>query len=69
MSPIVRFVTFGLAAKRNVISQSPYPRRDPEAPRNSTSPAAKPLNAALLTLPVSAKSVALYAGVTNVSAR
>jgi len=55
----------GLAANRYVISQSPLPRLLPPAPRNRHSPAAKPLNAARLTLPVRAKSVALYAGVTT----
>ena len=55
MSPTVMFVRFGLAAKRKVISQSSSPRLEPEAPRNRHSPAAQPLNAALLTVPVRLK--------------
>jgi hypothetical protein len=52
MSPTVSPVAFGLAAKLNVTSQSSTPRCEPEAPMKRTSPGAKPLNGAALTLPV-----------------
>ena len=51
MLPTERPETFGLAAKRKVISQSSSPRCEPEAPRNRTSPAAKPRNGAALSRP------------------
>jgi hypothetical protein len=52
MSPTVRSVAFGLAANLKAISQSSVPRCEPDAPRNSTSPRANPLNGAWLTRPV-----------------
>ena len=59
MSPTAMFVRLGLAANLKVISQSPPTRMDPPAPRNKHSPAAQPLKAALLTLPVRLKSLPL----------
>jgi hypothetical protein len=70
MEPSERPVSLGLAANWKVISQSSSglsPRFEPLAPRNSTSPGAKPLKPPAFVLPVQLKIAPLYDAFTCAS--